>query len=656
MNNYHATALRDHFRTYWRPEPDCPVWLWAQNNIYLSSMESSDKAGMFTADITPFIKEPLECFRDDAINEISLVFGTQICKTLMVMIGAAWMLTHREGRGGWVMDTENNARSFSETRWQPLVRSCDALAAQIPAGRENFKNLQQRIGGSILHFMGSNSPGNLAQRPLDWFIGDEVDKWAIATAREADALTNVLQRLKSRSNTKAVYVSSPSTEYGLIWERYLEGDQRQYLVACPHCRNFDLLTFEQVKWDPAAKEFGKWNYTQVINSTRYICRHCGAAVHDGHKTAMLRGGNWEPTNASAAPGTRSYQLSSLYSPWEKTNFGNLAVEFLKHKSRFDMKGWDNGYMARPSKDQAIELDWEMLAKRRDPSPEIPEWVAFITGFQDTQDSWLEHGLIGWGENLEHAVIEHERIIVDPADPDNWETTRQHIERERATASGRAVPLLWYFCDFGGHHQTAVTNFVKSMRGYPVHLSFGSKLPNLPAKGRITKTKSKPRHRLFEIGVSEAKRKVFSFLTRTKPGRGYCHFMAAALDADSGKRPLDDAYFLGLCAERLEPRTVGRTTENVWVQVRDRNEPLDIHVGCYCGLLQIPQARRLAAIKAMLAANGKRRGAKDEVVDEHVSDAEVDKSEVIVPKRGRPRRTTGRGNGRRGGGRNFATDI
>jgi len=655
MKNSHKLHLRDHFRSYWRAEPDCPVWLWSENNIVLSAMESADMAGRFSSAITPFIREPLECFRDDSVQEVTLLFATQVCKTLMIMLGVAWWLEHHAGRCIWVMDTESHARSFSETRWQPLLKDCPALADQIPSGREDFKKLQQRIGDSLVHFVGSNSPGNLASRPADLAVMDEVDKFAVTTAREANAVDLLEQRTKSRANTKIVKTSSPTTEFGLIWLSYLAGDQRQFHVPCPHCGEFILLAFAQVRWDSTAKVLGKWDFVKVRNSTRYICQKCDAEIHDGQKTAMLRGGKWIPTNPTAAPGIRSYQLSSLYSPWAKTTFGNLAIEFLKHKDRFDMKGWDNGYLAMPSKDRAIELSWEALAARRDASTEIPEWVAFITGFQDTQDSWLEHGLIGWGENLEHAVIEHERIVVDPADPENWETTRRLIERERFTASGRMVPLLWYFCDFGGHYQTEVTAFVKSMRGYPVHLSFGSKLPNLPARGRITKTKSKPKHRLFEIGVSEAKKKIFSFLSRTKPGRGYCHFTAAALDADDGKRPLDDAYFMGLCAERLEPHTVGRTTELVWVQKLERNEPFDIHVGCYCGLLQIPAARRVAAIKSMLAANGGRKTAAKEAAA-----APVEKAGAAPrAKRGGRRPRTPRGAGGRPAGRGrggFTTDI
>lgn len=646
MYDHQAIALRDHFRSFWKPEPDCPVWLWAENNVLLSPMESADMPGRFSASITPFVKEPLECFRDDSVSELTLVFATQVVKTLMLMIGVAWWLEHNAGRAVWVMDTENNARSFSETRWQPLLRECETLASTIPMGRDEFKKLQQRIGQSLLHFVGSNSPGNLAQRPADLVVMDEVDKFAVTTSREANAVDLVEQRTKSRANTMIAKTSSPTTEDGLIWLSYLAGDQREYHVPCPHCGEFILLVFAQVRWDQSAKIDNRWDYAAVRNSTRYICQLCGGEIHDGHKTAMLRAGQWIATNPNAPPGVRSYKLTSLYSPWAKTGFGSLAVEFLRHKDRFDMKGWDNGYMAEPTREKYEQLDWEKLAARRDPATEIPEWVAYFTAFQDTQDSWLEWGLIGWGENLEHCVLEHDRIIVDPSHEESWETTREYIERERVTPSGRLVPLLWVFLDYGGHQQTEVIRFIRSMRPYPVHASFGSKVQNLPARGRITKTKSKPRHRLFELGVSEAKKKVCSMLQRTRRGRGYCHFFAASLDADGGKRPLDDAYFLGLCAERLEPRSVGRSIEYVWVQTLERNEPLDLHVGCYCGMLQIPDARRVGAITAMLNWNKQEKGEPDEPGNK-------EKTVEAQPPR-RPRRTAS--GQRRRPGSNFATDI
>jgi len=601
MNQRQSIELRDHFRSFWRAEPDCPVWLWAENNVVLSPMESADMAGPFSASVTPFIKEPLECFRDGSVNEVTLVFATQIAKTLMVMLGVAWWLEHHAGRCIWVMDTESNARSFSETRWQPLIKDCDALAALMPADRDEFKNLQQKMGQSLIHFVGSNSPGNLASRPADLVVMDEVDKFAVTTAREANAVDLVEQRTKSRAMTKVVKTSSPTEPTGLIWKSWLHGDQRQYFVPCPHCGEFIVLQFEAVRWDPAAKTSDGWNFELVKKTARYYCQNCDGEIHDGHKTAMLRAGEWRPTNPNAAPGVRSYQLTSLYSPWAKTTFGELAVEFLKHKARFDMKGWDNGYMARPTQELAERVEWEILAARREaylaapvnaPCIDVPPGVAMLTAFCDVQDTWLEWFVWGWGEGTENWLIEHHRIEGPPSQRYTWEALANLI------LAPRALPLDWTSVDYGGHFGQEAIEFVRRMRSNRVYLVKGDENHDCPVNGKIGTTK-KPVTKLFHTGVGNAKRRLFAMYKVDHSGPGYCHF----------SDQLDDEFFKQLAAEELRTKYQHGSPIDFFFQTRARNEALDGHVGCYAGLKRLGESWYKKRIAQMRERNGKAEGGK-----------------------------------------------
>jgi phage terminase large subunit GpA-like protein len=584
MTPHQTAILRNAFRSHWKPEPDCPVWLWCENNIVLSPMESADMAGPFSSAVTPFIREPLECFRDGTVSEVTLVFATQVVKTLMIMLGVAWWLDHHSGRCIWVMDSADNARSFSETRWQPLIRDCPALAALMPSDRDEFKNLQQRLGNSLIHFVGSNSPGNLSSRPADLAVMDEVDKFATTTAREANAVDLVEQRTKSRANTKIIKTSSPTDINGLIWKSWLQGDQRIYLLPCPNCSEMIELDFQNVRWEPTAKTSNGWNFDLVQKTARYICQKCGKEIHDGQKTAMLRAGKWIPQNPDAPAGVRSYHLNSLYSPWSKTTFGNLAVEFLKHKARFDMKGWDNGYMARPTEEEAKRVDWEIIAARREKYNlgEIPEPVALLTSFCDVQDTWLEYFVWGWADGSESWLIEHHTLHGDPAAPDVWQALAELITAQRG------LPVDWTFIDYGGHHGQQAIEFVKRMGSQRVYLHKGSTIETDPVNGRVTKTR-KPITRLFLTGVGSAKRTIMSLLSTESSGPGYCHFPGN----------IDDEFFKQLCAEELRTKyQKGHGTE-YWYQTRARNEALDGFTGCYAGLKRLNEGiikRRFAERK------------------------------------------------------------
>jgi phage terminase large subunit GpA-like protein len=160
-------------------------------------------------------------------------------------------------------------------------------------------------------------------------VGDEIDKFASATEREADALELAEDRLKALSTSKQFLTSTPTLVEGLIWQRFLAGDQRRFWIPCPHCRQFIQLIWKQVRWDQAKTDGRAWDFSKVRASGRYECQLCGGHVSDAQKVAALRHGEWRQENDGALPGVRSYHLSSLYSPDRKCTWGQLATKFLQ---------------------------------------------------------------------------------------------------------------------------------------------------------------------------------------------------------------------------------------------------------------------------------------------------------------------------------------
>ena len=249
-------------------------------------------------------------------------------------------------------------------------------------------------------------------------------------------------------------------------------------------------------------------------------------------------------------------------------------------------------MARPSKEFELTMDWEILARRREAYTGIPDRVALLTAFCDVQDSWLEWGVIGWGEGTENWMIEHEVIIGDPSKRGVWDDLAVLVSKHRT------LPLDWTFIDYGGHHGQESIDFVKRMGSHRVYLCRGSNQNLAPVNHKITKTK-KPIVRLFETGVGNAKRKIFSMLKESESGPGYCHFPDWT----------DDEFFMQLCAEGLKPKYIKGAEVYEWHQLRPRNEMFDIYVGCYAGLCRLNQGtvrRRMAEMRKRLE-NGEKQG-------------------------------------------------
>jgi phage terminase large subunit GpA-like protein len=554
-------------REVFKPEPDEQVWEWAERKVMIPALES-DISGPFRASLTPFIKEPLECYRDKTVKQCTFRVATQTFKTLCNMVGVLWYCDHEVGRIIWPWDNETNARRFSKKRWQKLIESSPELDHLIPANRNDFNNLEQDLGGCLLRFMGSHSAGNIASEPADLVVAEEVDKMAEQGERETDAISNVKSRGKSRSNRRQFYASSPTTEWGLINQGFLEGDQRFYNVPCPHCGKLILLEWENVHWDQSAKSAasGEWDMDRVMKTAVYNCQLCGGEINSQQKVGMLQEGIWIPTNPYALAGVRSYTLSSLYSPWESCNWGNLAVYYLNAKRTFNLKDWDNNYLGIPSADAGESADVESMQLRREEyASRVPDEAAFVIITVDTQDDRLEGECMAWGANMENWGVEFKIISGDPA--------RSHVWRELENWMFQdwGVPLIIAGIDIGGHHATEVATFCKKHRRRNVFAVQGSRTKWSPIVTRIGRTRDvRPRIPIINIGTDSAKMQWLSMFGQEEGQEGFCHFGPEAAG-------YDDEWFRQLGSERCKHNFKRGELIKEWIKTRQRNEALDIRV-------------------------------------------------------------------------------
>lgn len=330
-----------------------------------------------------YCRESVDDFGDWSISDQVLCWGSQTAKTTHIQAGAAYIVANHPTGLLWVMPSIDLARSFSETRWIPIIENSPELAKMKPTGsaRFAFKKLQQQLGGSIINFVGSNSAANLASRPAQVVILDEVDKFNEGGSKEADAVNLAEQRTKSFANPKRVKTSTPTVSSGLIWVEFMKGDQRRYFVPCPHCSKQIVLAWSEtftilpetgkeayVRWDKEAKrKNGAWDLDRVERSARFVCPHCAADINDAAKTVMNRNGLWVPT-AKGKPGFVSRHLPSLYAATPETSCGKLAVKFLQaRESLLGLRGFINGDLAEPFESQDLTTHRiEIVVKDEEP--------------------------------------------------------------------------------------------------------------------------------------------------------------------------------------------------------------------------------------------------------------------------------------------------
>lgn len=304
------------------PEPE-PVWRWAERAVVLSTRQATSFPGPYRSSITPYVRGPMEAFSDPRVWKITLAKGAQTGGTLVEYVCALWAMCEDPGPIMFVYPNADLARSASESRVMPMIDDSPIVAGEKTEDPDEYTKLQYRLRRCTVNWVGSNSPANLASRPVRYLFLDEVDKYPGHTDREADAVSLAIQRTKTFWNRKIFITSTPTTPEGAVWVSFLDGDQRRFFLPCHKCGVMQWLKWGQVKFDSKATP------DKAAAEAHYECEACRAKWTDQDKRRALPAGEWRSTGRATTSGHASFHLSSLYAPW--TTWAQLVQRFMRTK-------------------------------------------------------------------------------------------------------------------------------------------------------------------------------------------------------------------------------------------------------------------------------------------------------------------------------------
>ena len=331
---------------------------WAEDNAYLSE-RVTEMAGRYSTADHPYVREVLESYQDPRVKKVSLCWGSQTAKTTTIYVGLGWVIDQSPGPILWVWSNEKQARAFSNDRFIPFCEDTDVIARHLPKtsegkiDRDRASALRIEFDRCSLNMIGGQSQRNVRNYPVSYLILDEIDVIPEPIRRDA------ADRVKGRRSYKIIQSSTPIEEGG-IWSEYLMGDQRKFLMPCPHCKK--KISFEwrkkkgiyNVKYPPEAKaEDGSYDWHLLKKATWYACQKCDGVIRDADKLRMLRKGEWEPSERGE-PGVRSYHLNSLYSP--TITFGEMLIRWLRAQDSLDgLKQFITGWLAEPWQEDLLDV-------------------------------------------------------------------------------------------------------------------------------------------------------------------------------------------------------------------------------------------------------------------------------------------------------------
>lgn len=385
-----------------RPPEDITVSEWAEKYRVLD-IKSSAVPGPWRNDKTPYLVDIMDELNNYETEEIVFVKPSQVggTETLQNMLG--WVIHEDPAPTMVVYPSDVLAESVSENRIQPMLELSPPLKERWKSNESSKLELQ--FESMYLNLVGSNSPSNLASKPIKYLFMDEVDKYPGASKKEANPISLVKERTKTFRNRKIFMASTPTLRTGHIWKAMEEADVlKHYFVPCPHCGKYIELKWSQVSFP----QDENMTYADRAELATYVCQECGCIITDQHKQQMLRYGQWRIVRQSAQIAKKvAFWINTLYSPFVR--FSEVVKEFLKSKDDPEVfQNFVNSWFAEPWEDTKLKTSADLVLERQTdiPAYTVPDWAKLLTGGVDVQENCLYWTIRAWGNYLTSQNIAH----------------------------------------------------------------------------------------------------------------------------------------------------------------------------------------------------------------------------------------------------------
>lgn len=423
------------------------VSLWAEKYRILN--ESSNFSGRWSNDITPYLVGIMDAFNDPYIQEINFCKPTQVGGTETMLNILGWIIMNDPSPTMIVYPSDDLAKDTSNDRLKPsLTKTPDINERFYP---NSSKELNLKFRGMKIYLRGSGSPGKLASKPIKYLFFDEIDKMDGASKKEASPYNLAKERTRTFTYSKKIYTcSTPTLKTNYVWRIHEEADeQRNYFVPCPHCGEYIVFRFDQIKFP---SEEGMSNSERAKDAV-YVCQECGCVITDKDKIKMLRKGEWRDVKKTCIgkPRKVSYWINALYSRF--LSWSEIAMEFLESKDDPErLQNFINSWLAEPWEDTKLKTSKELVLERQTDLPEfvVPDWTKLLTAGVDVQENSVYWVIRAWGDLLTSQNIAHGQAY-------SFSEIEQIMNLEYRTESGSVAMVNLCFID-SGYETDAVYDF------------------------------------------------------------------------------------------------------------------------------------------------------------------------------------------------------
>lgn len=195
----------------------------------------------------------------------------------------------------YTLPTDEDVRTFVGGKVNRIIANNEILQTYT-ADKDSIE--QKMIGGqSMVYFRGTWSKRKATMVTADRLVHDEKD------SSKQDVVADYQARMQHSKFQQTHVFSHPSVAKKGVHAEWLQSDQREWFITCPHCQKKQYLSWDtederKMSIDLARREF--------------VCKKCRGVL-----TALDRAiGEWVPRKFLTPPEWRGYHVSLLMAPYQ----------------------------------------------------------------------------------------------------------------------------------------------------------------------------------------------------------------------------------------------------------------------------------------------------------------------------------------------------
>lgn len=344
MKNYGVTkdALRLSVAHAFRSREAANPLEWMPWNI---RFPETWEATAFDFDVAPHVRGVIERgWMNPKIRKFNLQWATRLMKTSTLLSIICWVACEAPAPMAVLFSDRQALNNIVDDQIYPMFEETRQVRRQLPPGHQRNKRVV-RFNDCSLRLANAGTVSDASGYPARFVFKFEHEKIPAASLGQSES--DPSRRIEKRTsgyprNVKIAEEGSPvSAADSRVHKLRTGGNVIEFRlhVPCPHCKEYQSLEFERVKWD--RNEIGEQTPALAEKTARYICKHCNGEILNHHRPEMMRAckwiapGEWIDAEGNICGAPEVDSDTAIFGPLSKlyslliSGWGTVAREFVE---------------------------------------------------------------------------------------------------------------------------------------------------------------------------------------------------------------------------------------------------------------------------------------------------------------------------------------